>query len=291
MGMTVLVIGGTGTVGGATLDALHAEGVEPVALVRDANRAAGVLGGRTRLRVGDLADSGSVRAGLEGVDAVLLCSAHGSAMREQQLGAVRAIEASDVGRVVKISGSPVSVRADSPASTGRDHFEVEQALRAIGRVTVAIRPNPFMQNFLEQAPAAAQGALPGPDGEPRVSFVDARDIGSVAAAALLSEEPPEPVLEVTGPEALTWFDVADAMSKVLGRSITHHPTPPDVIRQVMLGIGRPAWLVEHTLEVSALLREAKAADVTDTVERITGRSATTLSEFLTDSASAFPAAA
>ena len=96
--------------------------------VRDAERAGSVLGDRTRLRVGDLADEGSVRAALEGIDATLLCSAHGPAMREQQLGAVRAIAASDVGRVVKRSGDPVSVRAGSPASTGRDHFEVEEAL-------------------------------------------------------------------------------------------------------------------------------------------------------------------
>lgn len=291
MGSAILVTGATGTVGRATLDALHAAGAEPVAFVRDANRAACVLGGRTRVRVGDLAGEGSVRAALAGVDAVLLSSAHGPAMREQQLGAVRAIEASDVGRIVKISGSPVSVRADAPASTGHDHFEVEQALRATGRVTIAIRPNPFMQNFLEQTPVVRHGALPGPEGEPRVSFVDVRDIGRVAAAALLSEEPPEPVLEVTGPRALTWFDVAGTMSEVLGRPITHYPTPPDVIRQAMLGMGRPEWLVEHMLELAALLREPKAAEVTDTVERITGRSATTLGEFLADHASAFSAAA
>lgn len=59
-----------------------------------------------------------------------------------------------------------------------------------------------MQNFLEQTSVAAHGVVPGPDGEPCVSFADARDIGCVAAAALLSEEPPEPVLELTGPEAL-----------------------------------------------------------------------------------------
>jgi uncharacterized protein YbjT (DUF2867 family) len=208
MARTFLVIGATGTVGGATLNALRASGAEPVAFVRDARRAAGLLGDRTPVRSGDLADEGSVRAALDGVDAVLLCSAHGPAMREHQLAAVRAISASDVNRVVKISGSPVSVRADSPASTGRDHFEVERALRAIGRDTVAIRPNPFMQNFLVQTPVAAHGALPGPDGSPRASFIDARDVGRVAAAALLAEQPPEPVLDVTGPEALTWFDAA-----------------------------------------------------------------------------------
>jgi len=120
-----------------------------------------------------------------------------------------------------------------------------------------------------------------------VSFVDARDVGRVAAAALLAGPPPEPVLDVTGPEALTWFDVASTMSQVLGRPITHYPTPPDVIRQAMLAMGRPTWLVEHMLELAALLREPEAAEVTGTVERMTGQPATTLREFLADHASAF----
>jgi uncharacterized protein YbjT (DUF2867 family) len=291
MGKSILVIGATGTVGAATIDSLRAAGTEPIAFVRDPGRAAHLLDHRTPLRVGDLADEASVRVALDGVDAALLCSSHGPAMREQQMTVVRAIEASQVTRVVKISGSPVSLRADSPASTGRDHFAVEEALREVGRETVSIRPNPFMQNFLEQAPAVAHGALPGPDGDPRVSFVDARDVGRVAAAALLSDPSLEPVLEVTGPEALTWSEVAAVMGDVLGRPTTHYPTPPDVLRQALLGMGRPDWLVEHMLELARLLREPKAAQVTDTVERITGQPARILAEFLADHTSAFPAAA
>ena len=56
-------------------------------------------------------------------------------------------------------------------------------------------------------------------------------------------------------------------------------------------MGRPAWLVEHMLEIAALLRDPEAGEVTNTVERITGQPATTLREFLADHASAFPAAA
>ena len=218
---------------------------------------------------------------------MLLCSAHGPAMRAQQMGAVRAIGASDVNRVVKISGSPVSVSPDSSAGSGRDYFAIEEALDAIGCVTVAIRPSPFMQNFLEQAPLVGHGLLIGPDGEPRASFIDAGDIGRVAVTALLCEEPPNSVLEVTGPEALTWFDVAATMTKVLGRTITPQPMSPESIRQTLVGMGRPQWLVEHVLEVGALLRDLKAAEVTDTVKRITGQPPTTLDEFLTDRASAF----
>jgi len=56
-------------------------------------------------------------------------------------------------------------------------------------------------------------------------------------------------------------------------------------------MGRPEWLVAHLLELGALMREPKAAEVTDTVQRITGHPATTLGKFLADHTSAFPAAA
>jgi uncharacterized protein YbjT (DUF2867 family) len=132
--------------------------------------------------------------------------------------------------------------------------------------------------------------LPGPE-RGRVSFIDAGDIGRVAAEALTADQTPAPVLEVTGPEALTWFEVAELMSDVLGRTITHVPTPTDTLAQGMRALGRPEWLVEHVVELAVLMSEPKAAEVTDTVEDVTGRPPRSLTEFLTDDASAFPAAA
>ena len=287
----ILVMGATGTAGGATLRALRDAGGDPIAFVRDRVRAVELLGEHTPLRIGDLGDETSAQAALYGIDAVLLCSGHGPAMGEHQLAAVRAIAGSDVRRVVKVSASPVSITVDPPPATGRDHLAVERALHATGRETSAVRPNAFMQNFLGQAVAVAHGALPGPDGQPRVSFVDADDIGAVAAAALLADDVPEPLLEVTGPEPLTWFDVAATMSAVLGREVVHHPASPEAIRQALLVMGRSEWLVEHVLEMQPLMSQPKAAEVTDTVERMTGRPATTLTEFLMHNAAAFAAAA
>ena len=70
------------------------------------------------------------------------------------------------------------------------------------------------------------------------------------------------------------------MGDVLGRPIKHRPTPPDVLRQALLGMGRPEWLVEHMLELAALLHEPEASRVTDTVVHTTGQPATTLRDFL-----------
>jgi uncharacterized protein YbjT (DUF2867 family) len=287
---TILVTGATGTIGGATLRALQDAGAHPIAFVRSASTAASVLGDGVPLRTGDLADEASLRAALHGVDAVLLCSGHDPEMAEVQLAAVRAIAASDVPRVVKISGSPVSVRPGSPARTGRDHLIVEEALRATGRETVAVRPNVFMQTFMGQAPAIGHGALPGPDGMPRVSFVDAGDVGRVAAA-LLAGGAPEPIVEVTGPAALSFFEVAEAMTATLGRPVQHHPVPLETMREGLVAMGRPEWLANHIVELAGLMREPKAADVADTVLQITGRPPVTLEEFLTTNAAMLNAAA
>jgi uncharacterized protein YbjT (DUF2867 family) len=287
---TILVSGATGTIGGATLRALQDAGAEPIAFARSASKAAAVLGDGVPVRTGDLADEASLGKALRGIDAVLLCSGHDPAMADVQLAAVRAIAASDVPRAVKISGSPVSVYADSPSRTGRDHLAAEEALRATGRETVAVRPNVFMQTFLGQAPAIGHGALPGPDGNPRVSFVHAGDVGRVAAAALLAEGASDPILEVTGPAALSFFEVADAMTSALGRPVQHHPVPLEAMRQGLVAMGRPEWFADHVVELAALMREPKAAEVTDTVLRVSGRPPVTLDEFLTENASAFPAA-
>ena len=290
MAPSILVMGATGNVGGATLAALRAGGVEAIAFARDRQRAAERLGPEQAVRVGDLSDTSTLAAALEGIEQVLLCSGNDPGLLEQQLNAVDAIAASDVRRAVKISASPVAAGADSPSRVGRDHTAIEDALRATGRETVAIRPNVFMQSFLAQTGAIANGVLPGPEGA-RVSFVDARDIGAVAAVALTAAEPPAPVLEVTGPEALTWYRVADEMSRVLGRPIAHYPATTEMLADGMRALGRPEWQVQHSLELAVLLREPKAAQVTDTVEELTGRKPRRLTAFLTDYAATFSVAA
>jgi len=280
MSVNVLVTGATGTVGRATLSALRDRDVHAAAFVRDRARATHALGPDVELRVGDFSEERSLATALDGIDAVLLASGNDPEMRDHQLGAARVIAGSEARRVVKISGSPVSIAHAARTRTGTDHLAVESALRASGREVVAIRPNVFMQNFLDQSAAVAHDALPGPDGATRVSFIDAQDIGRVSAAALAEPELPGEILELTGPEALTWFDVAALMTKVLGRPITHYPAPPEVIRQGLLAMGRPEWQVEHALELSALFSDPQAAEVTSTVQRVTGRPPGTLTTFL-----------
>lgn len=285
----VLVTGATGLVGGAALRALSGSETEVVAYVRDPARLEDAAS-HVAVAVGDLGDETSLRAALEGVDAVVLVSGHGLDMAEVQHAALATISAADIRRVVKISGSPVATAVGSVSSIGQAHLDVERTLRESVPEPIAVRPNVFMQNLLAMAPAVAHGVLPGPEGNPSVSFVDAGDVGRAAAAAALASDPRSRI-EVTGAEAVSYTEVAQALSQILGREVTYAPIPVDIMRQGLEAAGDPDWLAEHKVEMAGLMGAPQAALVTDHFAELLGTPPTTLASFLAAHATAFEASA
>ena len=91
---------------------------------------------------------------------------------------------------------------------------------------------------------------------------------------------------MTGPEALSYRDVADKLSKAMRRQINYVDAPDDAVRQALLGFGMGQWLVDALVDLSPDYRRSGtggfAAKVTDTVNRLTGRPARTLDELLAE---------
>jgi uncharacterized protein YbjT (DUF2867 family) len=92
---------------------------------------------------------------------------------------------------------------------------------------------------------------------------------------------------VTGPEAVTYDQVAEQISAVAGRPVSYVDTPPDEVRKRLLGYGWPEWTVDGMLEIYAAYAEGAGALVTDEVEKATGRPARSVGGFLRDYAAAF----
>lgn len=76
----VRVVGATGTIGGLAVAAAQRHGLRPRALVRDTRRAERLLPGVDLVR-GDLEDPASLRAAVQGVDAMVLASGSGGHSR------------------------------------------------------------------------------------------------------------------------------------------------------------------------------------------------------------------
>lgn len=267
--MTILVTGATGNVGRHLVRTLT-ERNEPVrAFVRNAGRAAAVLGPDVRLAVGDFTDRRSLDRALDGADRMFLACGNVPGQIEFECAAIDAAADAGIGRVVKLSGPDAT--ADSPLIFERWHGAIEQHLAASGLPRVVLRPRTYMTNLLAYAGVVAQtGMLFAPAGGAHISFVDPRDVAAVAAETLTGAGR-EGTYTLTGPEAITFERVASEITEATGRPITYVSVSDDDARQAMVVDGLPPMVADAIVAIFASQRAGSMADTTDTVRALTGR--------------------
>ena len=164
------------------------------------------------------------------------------------------------------------------------HHRVEAHLRSSAMTWTALRPGFFAQNigaaYRSDIVEASRIYVPAGDGA--VAFVDTRDVGSVAARTLTSDEHLHREYHLTGPAAVTFAEVAAMLSRSLGRSITYQPTNP---WSYYRHLRRQGLVVPHALVQTALhtgLRRGDARVVTPTVADLLGRPATSIQDYIAD---------
>lgn len=285
----ILITGATGTTGRevvAELKRLGARGVR--ALVRDPGRADFIREAGFETVAGDFERPETLDAALVGVERALLLTPPTPDTVSHHRDFINAATAAGVRRVVKLSA--FGADADAPEGFGRWHGQSENLLKTSGLKWTILRPNFFMQNLLGQArQIAATGSIHQPLGDARASFIDARDIAAVAARALTGEGHDGQTYTLTGPEALSYAEVAAKLSEASGRVINYVPVTPEQFRAGALAAGLPEWLVSALERLNELFASGRAAEVTDAVRRVGGKEPTTFEQFARDYAEAFRA--
>lgn len=280
----ILVIGGRSKIGRALIEDLVSRGEQVRALVRSGE--AGDFPDGVASMTGDLADLGSLVAAMSSVDRVfLLC---GPTPDEYVLNrnAIDAADSAGVARLVR--SSILGADPGSPATFVRDHGAADAYLRDSSLSFTIIRPNLFLQNVPENTIPSIDGGgnFYVNAGEARISMTDTRDIAAVAAVALTETGHEGQIYDVTGPEALSYGDVAAAISRAQGRDVTYVDVPDDAVRSALLGVGLNEWmagaLVDLYVDYKRSGTDGYAAQVTDTVTRLTGRPARALSDLLAE---------
>ncbi len=285
MPRTVLITGATGTVGSQLIHALAKSGVRARALVRDDARAWSMLGDAADMVVGDLADDDAMRGALDGVDTLFLACGNVPNQVQLECAAIDAARSAGVDRVVKLSARGADRASD--VSVWRGHAEIESHLATVGIPAVIMRPSFYMTNLLAAATPVRQfNALPAAAGQAPIAMIDPADIAAVAARALFDESIAG-VLTLTGPEALTYTQVAAQLSALLDRDISYLDVTPDEAAGAMIASGVPEPAAQQILEVFAALRRGAYATTTDAVALLTNRPARRLSDFLTSHLPAF----
>lgn len=287
MGSNILVTGATGTVGSFLVKKLGAAGVRARALVRGRDKAQAVEALGLEAAVGDLDKPETLAPALEGVEKVFLLSAPEERQAELQNNLVRAARAAGVRHIVKLSATGVGGELDA-ISLGRVHRETEREIERAGMAHTHLRPNGFMQNSFMFAPAIkSQGAFYAPYGDARVSYVDARDVASVAFHALTEDGHEGKAYEITGPQSLSYHDLARELSAALGREVRYVEVPIEAARAAMVSGGMPEWTADALVELFNFYKDGRADQVRDTVREVTGRDPITFAQFAKDYAQAF----
>jgi len=270
MNEKILITGATGNVGRIATQRLISLGVPIRVFTRNEEKARGIVKDKADIAVGDYADAPSLDAALEGIEKLFLVAPALENIDTLEKHVIDAAKKKSVKQVVLISAMGVGV--DAKTLIGKKHATVEEYLKASGMAFTILRPHSFMQNLLANIPTIQhEGKIYSALGEGAIPMVDARDIGEVAALILRDDGFEGETLNVTGPKAVTYREVAESFTAQLERDITYIPVPGEAAEQAMVGMGFPEWLAHDLVTMMAEWAAGEHVEVSDTVIRVLDR--------------------
>ena len=264
--MTILVLGGTGRVGSATVDNLLAAGESVRTISRSAERLAALPPGVEGI-VADLDDPETLKPAFAGVTSVLLSLLVHPDEGMRGHNALRAAVEAGVRKVVHISVKHY------PGSDGKLFYaakrSIEKELVELPMTHIILRPANFHQSDSGmKAMIAEQGIYPPPVGSVGIDRIDSRDVGYAAAQALTTDTFDDQDVDLYGPERFTGQSVAAVYARLLERPVRYLGDDIDVwesynearlpqwyrsalrslyVQQQRYGMARPDGVPQHPL--------------------------------------------
>lgn len=279
----ILITGASGNVGSEVLKQAAAAGLKIRATFQSPVKASKAPTGVEAV-IMDYAKPETIRPALKDVEKVFLVGPPARNLPALEGNFVKEVRAAGRTHVVKLSA--LGGRASLFPSGHRDS---EENIEASGLPYTFLRPNGFMQNFVNYSgdTIRTQNAFYGCQGEGAVSLIDLRDVATAAVKVLAATGHEGKSYALTGPEALNNRQVAEKLSRVAGRKISYVDLPPADLKKGMLSAGVPEWFADALLDLQRLYREGGASLVTNDFERLSGRKPISFDQFARDYATAF----
>jgi uncharacterized protein YbjT (DUF2867 family) len=274
----IVVFGATGTVGRHVVAGLTGAGEKVRAFTRDPARAA--RGPQAEVVAGDLSEPAQVADALSGADAVFMVSAGPDALAHERTVAA-ACKHHRVPRVVKLS----SVAAQPPVADpyGAAHAAGEEEFRRTGADWTALRSAAFMSNVFQWAASIQAGnTVYQPYAGIARAVIDPADVAAVAVACLTRDACKGEAVQLTGPDSLTAYQQAAAVTAALGRPLPLEvvDVPPEQALAGMTGAGLPRAFAAALLASLADPDPRRGGTPGPQVRQITGRDPATFQDWL-----------
>ena len=260
------VTGSTGELGGQVARLLSAAGVKQRLLARTPRKAP-PLDGATILAAA-YENSSATRTALTGARTVFMVSASESRERlDQHCDFVDAAVAAGVRHLIYVSF--VAAAQDAVFTLARDHYATEEYIRASGLGYTFLRDN-FYADFMSDT-VGADGVIRGPAGNGRVALVARADVARTAAVILQNPRTHlGATYELTGPEALSFSQIAEILSAVGRRQVSFHDETIEEAYASRAEYGAPKWQVDAWVSTYSAIAAGAMENVSGDIERITG---------------------
>ena len=287
---SILVTGAAGQLGavGRTVTGLLLDrGISVRAMVRrEDDRAADLRAAGAEVAVGDLLEPADVYRVVSGCRRIYFGMSVSAGYLEATVTMAAVAREIGVDALVNMSQmtvSQMSIHNTTPSRQQRQHWLSEQALAWSGLPVVTIRPTMFLESFFPLAASTVRdrGRIELPFGRGKTSPVAAADVARVVAAVLADPQTHlGRIYELTGPRSQDMDAVAREYSEALNREITYAQIPPEDWERGLKRAGLPEHLASHLLTMAELHRAGRYDRLTDGVERVTGRPAMSVREFV-----------
>lgn len=271
----IFITGATGTNGKALVKNLIEKQTDFVVGSRNPDQVEKIFGKAVAVRQFDFGDPTTFEAALQDVDKVFLLGPPLMLKVDELLNPfLNYLKSKSILRVVYFS----ALAADKMGGQLDFHTKIEKKLADEDFDFTILKPSFFSQNFknYESENILERGIVFMPAGDGKAGFIDVDDIAAVAAEVLTSDQHSGKIYELTGPELLSYHEVATILSDVLGKPI-HYPNPdPEQFKQVLEHSGAPDFIGEYLSNVYQTIAKGNVNFLTKDVELVTGRKPTSL---------------
>jgi uncharacterized protein YbjT (DUF2867 family) len=242
----VLVVGGTGALGGKVVDALLARGKQVRALVRPTSDAGRLESAGVEIARGDMMDLDSLLPALEGADAVVTTAAgytrhsKGDSPDIDTVGNRNLVDAAARAGVRRFVLTSILTCDQTPDVPHFWHKKLaEDRLVEKGVPFVALRPGAFLDQVTRFGgdPFAKRRLTWMGSAHTPLTFVLTSDLAGYLAEAVDADLGPAERIDIGWDRPVGMQDVADIATRLLGERITVRSIPAPVIRTAGAVLG------------------------------------------------------
>ncbi|GGE02382.1 SDR family oxidoreductase [Paenibacillus nasutitermitis] len=278
----ILITGATGNLGSRTLDLLlkKVPSNQVAVLVRDpeSEKIERFVKEGVEAHRGDYFDYNSLLRAFDGVEKVMLISAVAFTDRNtQHFNVIAAAKQAGVKQVIFTS----IIRKENsnlilPEVTMSDLF-AEQTLKASGLDYTILRNPPYLEAMNSFSGDALKfGGVRVPEGSGKVAAASLDDLAAANVAVLTQNGHENNTYHLSGSEASSFADIAEAISEISEENITYATISENDYLEVM---GRPAVTNDFLLGWVRAINSGEFSETSGDLERLIGRKPMTYKEF------------